>query len=63
VKVGDLVGYTPDGVTIPAWSHWRGIIIKTIPGTAKVKMVMWSKDNNVVTSTKEKDLELISESR
>jgi len=63
VKIGDLVRYTPDGVWVEAWRHWNGIVIKEIPGTGKIKVVMWNRDNNVITSTQESDLEVISESR
>ena len=63
MKVGDLVKYTPDGVWVEAWRHWNGIVIKEIPGTANIKVVMWNRDNNVITSTQASDLEVISESR
>ena len=63
MKIGDLVRYTPDGVWVEAWRHWNGIVIKEIPGTGKIKVVMWNRDNNVITSTQESDLEVISESR
>ena len=63
MKVGDLVRYTPDGVWIEAWRHWQGLIIREIPGTDERKVVMWNKDNNVKTTLKKKDLELISENR
>ena len=63
MKVGDMVRYTPDGVVVPCWKDWYGIVIKEIPGIAEIKVVMWSKDNNVRTNTQKGDLELISESR
>ena len=58
MKVGDLVRYNH-----PKWYHWYGLIIKEIPGTDEIKVVMWNKDNNVVTSNPKRDLELVNESR
>jgi hypothetical protein len=63
VKVGDLVRYTPDGVVAACWNSWYGIVVRCIPGTDERKVIMWSKDNNVRTTTKKSDLELISGSR
>jgi len=61
MKVGDLVRYTPDGVVVPTWEKWYGIIIKEVPGTHEIKVVCWNRDNNVITSTQKGDLELVSE--
>ena len=58
MKVGDLVKYNH-----PDWPGWYGIVIREIPGTEERKVVMWNRDNNVVTSNPKRDLELISESR
>ena len=58
MKVGDLVKYNH-----PNWPGWYGIVIREIPGTVERKVVMWNRDNNVVTSNPKRDLELISESR
>ena len=58
MKVGDLVKYNH-----PDWLGWYGIVIREIPGTVERKVVMWNRDNNVVTSNPKRDLELISESR
>ena len=63
MKVGDLVRYTPDGVVASCWKDWYGTVIREIPGTANLKMIRWFKDNDVVTTTQESDLELVSESR
>ncbi len=59
MKVGDLVRYTPAGVFDSAWAHWVGIIIDEVPGTERVKVVMWNRDNNVKTNTREYDLKII----
>ena len=58
MKVGDLVRYNH-----PLWYHWHGLVLKEIPGTDEIKVVMWNKDNNVVTSNPKRDLELVSERR
>ena len=58
MKVGDLVKYNH-----PDWPGWYGIVIREIPGTEERKVVMWNRDNNVVTSNPKRHLELISESR
>ena len=58
MKVGDLVKYDHHN-----WSDWYGIILREIPGTDERRMVMWNRDNSVVTSTPKRDLELINESR
>lgn len=58
MKVGDLVRYNH-----PKWHHWLGLILKEISGTEEIKVVMWNRDNNVVTSNPKRDLEVISESR
>jgi hypothetical protein len=63
MKVGDLVRYTPDGAVASCWKDWYGIVVRCIPGTDERKVIMWSKDNNVRTTTKKSDLELVSESR
>ena len=57
MKTGDLVKYISDG----RWEDWYGIVIREIPGTGCFKMVMWFRGDNVVTTTQESDLELISE--
>ena len=58
VKVGDLVR-----PIAPDWQHWWGLVLKEIPGHAEVKVIMWNRDNNVVTSNPKRDLEILSESR
>ena len=58
MKVGDLVRYSH-----PNWYHWWGLVLKEISGTEETKVVMWNRDNNVVTSNPKRDLEVISESR
>ena len=63
MKRGDLVRYTPNGAVVDVWKNWYGIIIREIPGTAEIRVVVWNKDNNIKTSTQKNDLELVSESR
>ncbi len=58
-----MVRYTPDGIVASCWKDWYGIVVKEIPGTANLRLVMWNKDSNVITSTQKSDLELISEAR
>ena len=62
MKVGDLVKWMPSPSSSYDWSGWVGIVIREIPGTDERRQVMWNKDNNVITSNKKKDLELLSES-
>ena len=58
MKVGDLVRYA-----YAHWSDWYGIIVREIPGTDERRMVMWNRDNSVITSTPKRDLELVNEAR
>jgi len=58
MKVGDLVRYNHSD-----WRHWWGLVLKEIPGHAEVKVIMWNRDNNVITSNPKRDLEVISENR
>ena len=58
MKVGDLVRYVD--LSGKPWKE-TGVIIKEIPGWAKVKVVMWSKSG--MSSHEAKDLVVISESR
>ena len=58
MNVGDLVRYNH-----PKWHHWYGLVLKEIPGTDETKVVMWNKENNVVTSNPKRHLEVISERR
>ena len=58
MKVGDLVKYRTT-------SDWLGLIVQEIPGSNKVKVIEWwhrsgGRDRG---SYREKDLELVSESR
>jgi len=62
MKVGDLVKWHPASSASYDWSGWVGIVIREIPGTDERRQVMWNKDNNVITSNKKRDLELLSES-
>jgi len=58
VKIGDLVRY----VNGPHWITWIGIVIRQIPGTDRRQVVFWATDGQR-TSSPERDLEVISESR
>tara|TARA_R100001510_G_C7642118_1_gene199716 strand:+ start:1590 stop:1778 length:189 start_codon:yes stop_codon:yes gene_type:complete len=60
MKVGDLVKFTPSGLTSEAWDNWYGIVIAEIPGTDERKIVMWTRDNNCRTTNKKKDLKVIN---
>ena len=63
MKVGDLVKWGPTVDYDHEWSDWVGIIIREIPGTDQVKVIMWNKDDNIRTSNPKRDLRLAYESR
>jgi hypothetical protein len=64
MKVGDLVRYAPpdygyDG-TEP-WHDHRGLVIRCIAGTDKVKVVLWM--DGMQQCIPERNLEVVNESR
>ena len=62
MKVGDLVKYvSPGNRWEHRWEKWRGIILREIPGTDGIKVVLWT--NGEQQGLKRMNLEVINESR
>ena len=62
MKVGDLVKWN-SGLTgnEDHWRDWMGLIVREIPGTDEMKVIVWNKDSNVRTSNPARDLRLAYE--
>ena len=62
MKVGDLVKYVSPN---DRWEHdyekWRGIMLREIPGTDEIKVVLWT--NGEQQGLKRMNLEVVSEGR
>ena len=62
MKVGDLVRYVPTSmVWDKAWHDHRGIVIRSVAGTERIKVILWM--DGTQQGIPERNLEVVNEGR